>query len=119
MSDLEDQKQSAPDSSTVSIVALVIAVAVVFAAATLAIYAADPGMLWRDLSWDRNSHFRFGLDLAIALKRLDIVWTSETIAKLFEIGPTHYTPGTKMPEQRIGSPEDRSALIRFLERATK
>jgi cytochrome c len=29
-----------------------------------------------------------------------------------------YTPGTKMPEQRIGSAEDRAALVRFLERAT-
>jgi cytochrome c len=47
------------------------------------------------------------------------VWTPETVAKLFEIGPAHYTPGTKMPEQRIGAPEDRDALVRFLERATK
>ena len=30
-----------------------------------------------------------------------------------------YTPGTKMPEQRIGSSEDRTALVKFLERATK
>jgi cytochrome c len=29
-----------------------------------------------------------------------------------------YTPGTKMPEQRITSAEDREALVRFLERAT-
>ena len=34
-------------------------------------------------------------------------------------GPTTYTPGTKMPEQRIGSPEDRAALMRFLEKTTK
>jgi cytochrome c len=60
-----------------------------------------------------------GYNFSEALKRLDIVWTPETIAKLFEIGPAHYTPGTKMPEQRIGSPEDRNALVRFLERATK
>ena len=53
-----------------------------------------------------------------ALKRLDIVWTPETVAKLFEVGPAAYTPGTKMPEQRIGSPEDREALVRFLEKAT-
>ena len=53
-----------------------------------------------------------------ALKHLDIVWTPETVAKLFEIGPRAYTPGTKMPEQRIGSAEDRKALDRFLERAT-
>jgi cytochrome c len=54
-----------------------------------------------------------------ALKRLDIVWTPETVAKLFEVGPATYTPGTKMPEQRIGTPEDRDALVKFLERATK
>jgi cytochrome c len=53
------------------------------------------------------------------LTHLDIVWTPETLAKLFEIGPARYTPGTKMPEQQIGSPEDRAALIKFLERATR
>jgi cytochrome c len=54
-----------------------------------------------------------------ALKKLDIVWTPETVAKLFEVGPASYTPGTKMPEQRIGSPDDRKALVDFLEKATK
>jgi cytochrome c len=54
-----------------------------------------------------------------ALKRLDIVWTPETISQLFEIGPAAYTPGTKMPEQRISSEQDRAALVQFLERATK
>ena len=33
-------------------------------------------------------------------------------------GPMAYTPGTKMPEQKIGSAEDRAALVRFLEKAT-
>jgi cytochrome c len=54
-----------------------------------------------------------------ALKKLDIVWTPETIAKLFEVGPATYTPGTKMPEQTIGSAADREALVKFLEKATK
>lgn len=53
-----------------------------------------------------------------ALKKLDIVWTPETVSKLFEIGPMAYTPGTKMPEQKIGSAEDRAALVKFLEKAT-
>jgi cytochrome c len=53
-----------------------------------------------------------------ALKGMDIVWTPETVAKLFELGPNAYTPGTKMPEQRIGSVEDRRALTDFLGRAT-
>ncbi|WP_291863532.1 c-type cytochrome [Bradyrhizobium sp.] len=59
-----------------------------------------------------------GYDFSDALKRLDIVWTPETVARLFEIGPAAYTPGTKMPEQRIGSEADRAALVKFLERAT-
>jgi len=60
-----------------------------------------------------------GYNFSEALKKLDIVWTPETVAKLFEVGPAAYTPGTKMPEQRIGSAEDRKALTDFLERATK
>ena len=60
-----------------------------------------------------------GYHFSEALKRLDIVWTPETVAKLFEVGPAAYTPGTKMPEQRIGSEADRAALVKFLERATK
>jgi cytochrome c len=59
-----------------------------------------------------------GYRFSDALKKMDIIWTPETIAKLFEVGPNAYTPGTKMPEQRIGSPEDRKALTDFLARAT-
>ncbi|UQR66494.1 hypothetical protein LRP30_15065 [Bradyrhizobium sp. C-145] len=59
-----------------------------------------------------------GYRFSEALKTMDIVWTPETVAKLFEIGPNAYTPGTKMPEQRIGSAEDRRALTDFLGRAT-
>lgn len=60
-----------------------------------------------------------GYDFSPALKKLDIIWTPETVAKLFEVGPMAYIPGTKMPEQRIGSAEDRRALTDFLVRATK
>jgi cytochrome c len=60
-----------------------------------------------------------GYNFSPALKKLDIVWTPETVSKLFEIGPAHYTPGTKMPEQTIGSPEDRHALVEFLSKTTK
>ena len=59
-----------------------------------------------------------GYNYSPALKQLDIVWTPQTVAKLFELGPATYTPGTKMPEQRVGA-EDRAALVKFLERATK
>jgi cytochrome c len=54
-----------------------------------------------------------------ALKHMDIVWTPQTVAKMFEVGPMAYTPGTKMPEQKIGSAEDRQALVEFLAKATK
>jgi len=54
-----------------------------------------------------------------ALKQMNIVWTPKTVSKLFEVGPNTYTPGTKMPEQKIGSAEDRQALTDFLARATK
>jgi cytochrome c len=60
-----------------------------------------------------------GYNFSPALKQLDIVWTPETVAKLFEVGPAAYTPGTKMPEQRIGLPADRNALVNFLARAAK
>jgi cytochrome c len=53
-----------------------------------------------------------------ALKHMDIVWTPETVSKMFEVGPMTYTPGTKMPEQKIGSPADRQALVEFLGKAT-
>ncbi len=59
-----------------------------------------------------------GYRFSEALKTMNIVWTPETVAKLFEVGPAAYTPGTKMPEQRIGSAEDRKALTDFLARAT-
>ena len=59
-----------------------------------------------------------GYRFSDALKAMDIVWTPETVSKLFEIGPNAYTPGTKMPEQHIGSAEDRRALTDFLARAT-
>jgi cytochrome c len=59
-----------------------------------------------------------GYRFSDALRHMDIVWTPETVSKLFELGPNAYTPGTKMPEQRIGSAEDRKALTDFLARAT-
>ena len=60
-----------------------------------------------------------GYNFSPALKKLDIVWTPQTVAKLFELGPATFTPGTKMPQQTIGSAEDRAALVKFLEKATK
>jgi cytochrome c len=59
-----------------------------------------------------------GYNFSPALKKLDIIWNAETISKLFEVGPSRYTPGTKMPDQVIGDSAERAALIEFLEKAT-
>jgi cytochrome c len=59
-----------------------------------------------------------GYRFSDALKNMNIVWTPETVSQLFDVGPNAYTPGTKMPEQRIGSPDDRKALTDFLGRVT-
>jgi cytochrome c len=60
-----------------------------------------------------------GYDYSSALRDLDIVWTPETVSELFDVGPMTYTPGTKMPEQRITSADDRAALIAFLQERTR
>ena len=106
----------------------------------LAAYAGDPGaqvyracVACHTLSQDEGNKAGpslagiFGRKIASlpgyrysdALKHMDIVWTPETVAKMFELGPMAYTPGTKMPEQKIGSSEDRQALVDFLAKATK
>ncbi|PUB11507.1 c-type cytochrome [Yoonia sediminilitoris] len=48
----------------------------------------------------------------------EIVWSDETINDLFDAGPDHYIPGTKMPMQRIAKQRDRSDLIDYLRTAT-
>ena len=104
----------------------------------LAAYAGDPGaqvfracVACHTLTPDEGNkagpslHGIFGRSIATlpgysysrGAQAHDIVWTPETVAKMFEVGPMTYTPGTKMPEQTIGSAEDRKALVEFLERA--
>jgi cytochrome c len=58
-----------------------------------------------------------GYAFSPALRSLDIVWTPRTVAELFDVGPEVYTPGSRMPDQRVGDPADRQALVEFLERA--
>lgn len=55
-----------------------------------------------------------GYTYSDALKRMDIVWSPTTLARLFEIGPAAMTPGTKMPEQRVVDAADRAALAEFI-----
>jgi len=54
-----------------------------------------------------------------ALLGADIVWDETSIDALFDIGPDHYTPGSKMPMQRIVRREDRRDLIEYLRTATR
>ncbi|MEX0340490.1 MAG: c-type cytochrome [Arenibacterium sp.] len=49
----------------------------------------------------------------------EIVWDDETVDALFDVGPDHFIPGSKMPMQRITDPQDRADLIAYLKRATK
>jgi cytochrome c len=57
-----------------------------------------------------------GYDYSRALERADIVWTPETVGQLFAQGPHVVTPGSKMPIQRMPDPEDRRALIAYIQR---
>jgi cytochrome c len=59
-----------------------------------------------------------GYPFTPALKTMDIVWTGETISKLFELGPEDFTPGSKMPLQKMTRPGDRDDLIAYLRVAT-
>jgi len=60
-----------------------------------------------------------GYQYSKALIDSDIVWSEETIGRLFDHGPDKVLPGTKMPLQRLKSVTRRDALIDFLKRATK
>ncbi len=55
-----------------------------------------------------------GYHYSQALAGSGIVWDAATIDRLFSEGPDHYTPGSKMPMQRITGPDDRRDLIEFL-----
>lgn len=60
-----------------------------------------------------------GYPFSPPLKGLDIVWTEETVSKLFELGPDVVTPGSKMPLQKMTDAGQRAALIAYLKQATK
>lgn len=51
-----------------------------------------------------------------ALARSGIVWTEETLSRLFELGPEAFVPGSRMPLQRMPDPEDRAALVAYIAR---
>jgi cytochrome c len=53
-----------------------------------------------------------------ALEESDLVWTEQTVARLFEVGPEVMVPGSKMPLQRLPDPQDRADLIAYLKQIT-
>jgi len=57
-----------------------------------------------------------GYAFSAALRTMDIVWTPQTVAALFEHGPEVYTPGSRMPDQRVTEAADRQALVDYLAR---
>jgi cytochrome c len=54
-----------------------------------------------------------------ALRDSGLVWTPETVDRLFAQGPQAVAPGSKMPLQKMPDAEDRAELIEYLERATR
>ncbi len=52
------------------------------------------------------------------LHKAKFAWSEITVDQLFDLGPDHYIPGTKMPMQRIAAIKDRNDLIGFLRQAT-
>ena len=59
-----------------------------------------------------------GYRYSATLAGSDIIWNEATIEELFELGPDHYIPGSKMPMQRITAQKDRDDLVNYLRRAT-
>lgn len=59
-----------------------------------------------------------GYPYSETLSGSDIIWSEETIDRLFLDGPDHYIPGSKMPMQRIVERQDRDDLIDYLKSAT-
>jgi len=53
-----------------------------------------------------------------ALRKADFIWTEKTIGDLFDHGPQHLLPGTKMPLQQMTNVDERNALIAYLKKAT-
>ncbi len=59
-----------------------------------------------------------GYPFSEPLRQMSLVWTEETVSKLFEVGPEVLTPGSKMPLQQMTDKAQRDALIAYLKLAT-
>lgn len=60
-----------------------------------------------------------GYPYSQAVSRSNVIWSGETIDRLFDLGPNSFLPGTKMPMQRITAATDRRDLIEYLRVKTK
>jgi len=67
----------------------VLAVAVAIAISMYRGYLADPRALWRDVYHDRNGHYGFALDLAVALRSFDLVGFVSQLTKAKIWPPLH------------------------------
>jgi hypothetical protein len=63
--------------------------AVVLAVSLWRSHAASPDLLWRGVYHDRNGHFAFGLDLALAAKTFDPLWFLSELEKAKVWPPLH------------------------------
>ncbi|MCG6205048.1 glycosyltransferase family 39 protein [Rhodopseudomonas sp. HC1] len=68
---------------------IVLAVAIAIAAAMWISYERAPDQLWRGFYHDRNSHYSFGLDLALAARNLDPAWFFGELEKAKVWPPFH------------------------------
>ena len=66
----------------------------------------------------RTAGSRPGYPYSAALEESDLIWTEETVARLFEVGPQVMVPGSKMPLQRLPNAQDRADLIAYLKQIT-
>jgi cytochrome c len=66
----------------------------------------------------RTAGSRSDYPYSAALKESDLVWTEQTVARLFELGPEVMVPGSKMPLQRLPNARDRADLIAYLKQIT-
>ena len=66
----------------------------------------------------RTAGSRADYPYSAALEASDVVWTEQTVARLFEVGPDVMVPGSKMPLQRLPDARDRAELVGYLKRIT-
>ncbi len=92
-----------------ALAALLAAAAAGFAVYLFAAYAAEPDLLWRGFYHDRNSHFSFGLELALAVRTFDPVWFFAELEKAKVWPPFHGLVLSAV--LAVGGPHHRLAIL--------